>query len=227
MLIELLEPRLFASADTIAIEHDFAQSRRGWRANLADTFGGTEVERVQFRRGRRMVPSPVGGWGYLLGGTNVTDDLFMFMHRRLTQRQGIKPDQRYRIRFEIDLASNASADCLGVGGSPASVFVKVGATTLAPTVTDPGPNDLRSVSFDKGNQSQGGRDASTAGTIDNGQPCTQPAEYAAVTLTHTHRPAVRADREGRLHLVIGFDSGFESRTEIYVTGLRITLTRLH
>ena len=47
-----------------------------------------------------------------------------------------------------------------------------------------------------------------------------------VTLERTSTPAgVAASADGRAWLLIGVDSGFESRTDVYFTRASVTLTR--
>jgi hypothetical protein len=164
-------------------------------------------------------------FGLLVGGTNRSDDLFMYIYREVS---GLVPGQRYRVRVDISFATNAPAGCIGVGGAPGEgVAVKAGAAAAAPTkLTVSG--SIRS-SINKGEQVQSGKEVITVGTFAGGGGTCGAGEYRLKSLTTATQevtspplPApppdallVNADAQGRLWIVIGTDSGFESRTEIY------------
>jgi hypothetical protein len=149
----------------------------------------------------------------------------MYISRPVT---GLVPGQRYRVRVDIIFATNVPPGCVGVGGSPGeSVAVKAGATATQPSkVTQSG--SVRS-SIDKGNQSQSGREVITIGNFAGGGGTCSSGQYALKTLSTAAPQAtvpplpappadallLTADAQGRLWIVIGTDSGFEARTEIY------------
>jgi len=51
----------------------------------------------------------------MISGTNHSDDLFMFMKRKVT---GLSPNTDYTIVFDVELASNAPKGTVGIGGAP-------------------------------------------------------------------------------------------------------------
>ena len=59
----------------------------------------------------------VSGTGFYFQGSNLSDDLFMFMKRRLGPSDGVVAGQAYWLDYTVVLASGASA-CAGIGGSP-------------------------------------------------------------------------------------------------------------
>ena len=62
----------------------------------------------------------------LVQGHNRSDGLFMFAKRRI---DGLKPNTTYNVRFEVEIATDASRDAGGIGGPPgASVCLRAGAS---------------------------------------------------------------------------------------------------
>ena len=107
-------------------------------------------------------PDGLEGSGIYVQGHNRSDDLFMFLKKRV---DGLRPDTAYEISVSIDLATNVSAGLIGIGGSPGeSVFVKAGASTAEPVPLEDGKGYLR-MNIDKGNQSRGGEAMAVLGNI--------------------------------------------------------------
>ena len=207
---------------------NFQNGDQGFQAGFADYPAGEEAF-YELKSGVQPLPPEVGtGTGYYLSGNNHSDDLFMFIERALTAADGIKANQSYTVSFEITFASDAPTGCAGIGGAPGeSVYLKAGATGTNPEAV---PVDGQmTLNVDKGNQSEGGTAASTAGNIANGIACEVAMEgetlpYASVTRTHTHTATVTADASGNLYLIVGTDSGFEGVTNIYFQQINVTLT---
>jgi Golgi nucleoside diphosphatase len=113
---------------------------------------------------------------------------------------------------------------LGIGGSPAdSVYVKLGASAAEPRVARDSEGML-ALNLDKGNQSQGGRDATVAGTV--ALPARGTAAYGYVQ-RNNHRlfQTATTDGDGSLWLFFGTDSGFEGLTELWYTKLTVSFAR--
>lgn len=206
---------------------DFANGRQGFKALFSDYSSLTTD--VKPTGGLRTIPSSAGGGtGFLLGGTNRSDDMLMFITRQLTRADGISADTSYTISFKIELASNAPSNAIGIGGSPGeSVFLKAGATTDTPKVRLDRTDTTFRANFDHGQQAQSGTDMSSAGNIATGVELgdnqTQ-VPYKLLTFEHTHTASVRSDPKGNLHVVVGTESGFEGRTEVYIKSVTVTLT---
>jgi hypothetical protein len=74
---------------------DFRNGARGWKAGFADF--DPDVHDIDAESGIRELPAELGpGTGFFLAGSNVSDDLFMFLKRRLKASDGIKPNRRTR-----------------------------------------------------------------------------------------------------------------------------------
>jgi hypothetical protein len=169
---------------------------------------------------RRLPPPLDNRFGLLLGGTNRSDDLFMFIWREVS---GLVPGQRYSVETEVLIATNVPVGCAGAGGSPGEgVFIKAGASQLRPAKalsTSPGSLNTLRVNFEKDAAplNVGGNQVFTIANFAGGGGICGAGVYALKALRSPadRIPTLTADANGRLWIVIGTDSGFEGRTEIY------------
>ncbi len=215
-------------AQTIEFDYDFHRGTLGWTAGFADyppNIGtGYELDARLRYMPRKLTRLPKRG--FYLQGHNRSDDLFMFLKRRLTSGDGIVAGQTYRIEYVITLASNAASGCVGIGGAPGeSVFLKAGASPIEPLAVLQSNGYLR-MNVDIGNQSQGGTAASAAGNVANGIACEQASPYypfAIIQRAHQHTTNVTANTNGEVWLLVGTDSGFEGLTRLYYQSIRVKL----
>jgi len=210
----------------VRVPFNFSAGTDNFTADFADYTPGQEVgdQGIRFVSEFRRLPPPLDNrFGLLLGGTNRSDDLFMFIWREVS---GLVPGQRYRVETDLTIATNVPANCVGIGGSPGeSVAVKAGASPVRPAKAVNASNDFR-VNFDKdaGPLTVGGNHVFTIGDFAGGGGTCNEGVYALKTLRSPadRIPTLTADANGRLWMVIGTDSGFEGRTEIYfLEGLAI------
>jgi hypothetical protein len=217
-----ITPVRLQSAVTAAF--DFRQGVQGWASGFADWPGG-DPGSYELDSGIRPLPTELGaGDGFMIQGNNHSDDLFMFLKRRLTTADDILPNQSYRVRFDIRFGSNAPSGGAGVGGAPGEgVTLKAGGGAIEPLVIPVGGRLQMNV--DKSDQILGGRYASVLGNIANGLPPNPggPAPYVSVTRSGTHPFAARSDSAGNLWLLIGTDSGFEGLTRLFYQSITVNL----
>jgi hypothetical protein len=208
----------------VELEESFEAGTGGWVAAFADL----PVEpgpTFELGAGVAPLPAPLEGaqHGFFLQGHNRSDDLFMFITRRLTERDGVRPRQHYLLRVELDVVSTAPSGCGGIGGAPGeSVVLKVGATPKVAEALDVVQGAWRTA-FDKGNQSRTGADASLAGTLASGLPCPD-ATPVRLSRAVDHPTPVQADAAGGLSVFVGTDSGFEGLTRVGYDAVRVRLT---
>jgi hypothetical protein len=206
----------------VALHFSFAKDAQGWIAGFADYPKGEE-KFYELKSAIEPMPPETGlpGNGFLLSGNNHSDDLFMFLKRRLDPEDGVVPNVQYRFRFLLEFASNAAGGP-GIGGSPGdSVFLKAGASTQEPRAVLVG--DYLRMDVDKGNQAQGGPAASTVSNIANGRSDQDPPRYVMLRKEHEHPYNIRADHHGVLWLLIGTDSGYEGTTALYYRDFRVEM----
>jgi hypothetical protein len=220
-----------ANAQTVELDYDFRRGSLGWTADFADYPPSTNTNNSLYElfSGMRYMPrklTRVARRGFYIQGHNRSDDLFMFLKRRLSAADGIVANKTYRVEYIIQFVSNAARGCLGIGGAPGeSVALKAGASAIEPLPVLQSNGYLR-LNVDKGNQSQGGTAASFAGNIANGIQCEAAAPYypfALVERNHQHLNNVTATKSGELWLLVGTDSGFEGLTRLYYQRIRVKL----
>ncbi len=219
------------SPSSVSISFDFRNGALGWQADFADYPPATDKNgSYELLAEVRSLPPElaVNGTGFYIQGNNHSDDLFMFMKRRLDPADGIVAGQTYQITFTLVFASAAQSGCGGVGGAPGEdVTLKAGASPAEPMALfdTSKPSSWLRMNIGKGNQRQGGLAASTSGSIANGVPCGSAApSYISVQRTHQHTALVNANARGELWLLVGTDSGFEGRTGLYYQRIDVTLT---
>jgi hypothetical protein len=156
--------------------------------------------------------------GMFLSGNNHSDDLFMFIKRRI---EGLKPHTCYELTFSVAIEDNIPPNQIGIGGSPGeSVYFKVGASKKEPKRVQ--EENIYRLNIDKGNQALGGKNALVVGNLANplvnpSDPSYQPKYFVTETPL-----SVKTDHEGRLWLFVGTDSGFEGPTNYYIVAISVT-----
>lgn len=169
------------------------------------------------------------GRAVFISGMNRSDDLFMFIKRKLTVADGLQPNTTYSVKIETDFYTKAPAGAAGAGGAPGEgVKVKVGAFTVEPlAIPEDGKQDppYYRINLDKGSQNGGGQNAAQVGDIAKVNS-TDFETYEIKTLNNDNNPLMAAtDSEGRMWIMIGTDSGFEGVTSLYYTRVKVELTR--
>jgi hypothetical protein len=201
---------------------DFATDTMGWLGGFADYLPGGDPYNLQY--GWSALPTEVGpGGGLRITGTNLSDDLFMYVTSKVT---GLAASTTYQLDVSVVIDSNASSDCIGGGGPPGTgVAFKIGAVAVQPATTVDALGWLR-MNLDKDSLGlAGGADMSTVGDIGNTLPCPSPG-YQPKTLTRSGFSATTST-DGSLWLILGTDSGFEGTTTLYYDRIVATLRRGH
>lgn len=158
-----------------------------------------------------------------ISGNNHSDDLFMYAYKQIS---GLKPNTSYKVHFLVELASNASAESIGVGGSPgASVYVKIGVVSDEPHRYIDEFGYYR-MALDKGNQEEGGKEMLVLGNIGVD---THDNIYRLKTLTDrldemNNNFSVTSDNQGRAWLILGTDSGYESTSTVFYTNVIVNFS---
>ena len=170
-----------------SVSFDFSESADGWTADFADLPANAEDSIFyELKHGYTNLPANLGmRKAIMLSGNNHSDDLFMFIKRKVT---GLNPNTSYTLVFEVELASNAPKGTVGAGGSPGeSVYLKAGASEIEPVKNLEG--DRYVLNIDKGNQSEAGSNATVLGDI------ATPLTVAEYTLITRNNASPSADRK--------------------------------
>lgn len=210
------EPDLPAHTGTL-YQSDFRTSNDGWVADVTD-YSTQQASLIEFKSDWTGLPKPLdtNRKSMMVSSHNRSDDVFMFLKRRLT---GLAPNTEYKLVFDLELASAYATNSIGIGGSPgSSVILKAGATTVEPAKLL--KDGFYELNIDKGAQSNGGKDVVLMGHIGAGNDVT---EYKLITRSNAENPlVVRTGATGELWLVVGTDSGFEGQTTLYYSNITVT-----
>ena len=195
----------------------FGTSVDGWKGGYADYHAETAPTDVVWET--RALPAPLAGQAYFTGGTNRSDDLFIYSKKKFS---GYAPSTQYKLSFEIEIATNQSSGCFGVGGSPGeSVWVVAGAAPLEPnTVLTAGEYRLN---LERGNQARPGAAAQVLGNVANTVLDCGAQVYQSKTLKSTAPLSVLSDSKGELWVFFGIDSGFEAKSTVFYKAIKVTV----
>ncbi len=160
--------------------------------------------------------------GLMLTGNNHSDDLFMYVTKKLGTDYGLEPNTTYNMEINFDLATNVPGGMMGIGGSPgSSIYVKAGMTNIAPEskIVDEGLFDYYRMNIDTGSQSDSGKDMTVIGNVEKIDSIDDSFELKSFE----HTVEITTNENGEAYVIIGFDSGFEGISEFYVTNIEITI----
>tara|TARA_R100001369_G_scaffold29172_3_gene52517 strand:- start:1 stop:696 length:696 start_codon:yes stop_codon:yes gene_type:complete len=207
-----------SDSETLIFDYNFTTDREQWDGDFADyPLGEEEFFELIFEYSSLPAPLDQTNGALKISGNNHSDDLFMFVKRKIT---GLTPNKSYNIDFNIEFASNVADGEFGVGGSPGeSVYIKAGATLQEPLKVLDDEEHYR-LNIDKGNQAQGGSDMIVLGDFSND---TDQNIYTLKTLRNSSPFSAMSNMNGELWLIVGTDSGFESTTTIYFNKIEVTL----
>ena len=207
-------------ADKIFTDN-FTSGTDGWTGDFAD-YPNDAVSlpqyQLEFTHSGLPLPLNTADGSLMQSGVNRSDDLFMFIKKKVT---GLIPGRNYTVDLQIDLASNAASNMVGVGGAPGEgVTLKAGAVSVEPIKVLNTSEDWYRMNIDKGNQTIGGADMKVIGNFANE---TDLNIYKIKQLSTTNPLQVIANQQGEIWLVIGTDSGFEAKTTIYYNSIHVTI----
>ncbi|CAG4993776.1 hypothetical protein DYBT9275_01232 [Dyadobacter sp. CECT 9275] len=202
------------------IDSDFESGTDGWSADFSDYSTATDTATLALRSRRALLPSPLDNtrYGILMQGSNRSDDLFMFVKKKI---KGFRPGGTYNVAFDIDFATNESNDSFGAGGAPGtSVYLKAGASPNEPAKKLVG--DYYNFTLDKGQQSQGGKEMAVIGNASNDSDETV---YKIVKRSSADNSVtVNANASGEIWLCVGTDSGYEGISVFYYDRIKATIS---
>lgn len=204
---------------TKTFSYDFENDLQGWIGIFADYPEGEDLF-YEIQISHEALPEPLDNTQHaiMISGNNHSDDLFMGLLKKI---DGLSPNTIYYITFNLTIASNAPQNSFGIGGSPgASVYLKVGATSLKPELDIDDKQWLR-LNIDKGNQASEGTDMINIGTA--GTPL-EEFVYTIIMRSNMDEPfKISSNDNGEVWLLVGSDSGFEGSTTLYYDRIEVML----
>ncbi|QGY43186.1 hypothetical protein GM418_05785 [Maribellus comscasis] len=191
--------------------YEFNSDTDGWTGGFADYPAGNDsFYEMLFEYTALPEPLDHTKGALKISGNNHSDDLFMFVKRKIS---GLQSSTVYHVEFTVEFASNVADDSAGVGGSPGEgVYIKAGASTTEPR-SETDESDWYRMNIDKANQAQSGADMIVIGDFSND---TDTNEYALKTVSNSSTSfTVTSNENGEAWLIVGTDSAFEATTTIY------------
>jgi hypothetical protein len=214
---------LFAfKASSQTFTFDFETDAQGWSADWAD-YPANPTDSLFYELASKHITLPTyivpNQKGIYIKGFNHSDDLFMFLKKKLT---GLLPNQRYKIQFQIELASDAPTSAIGIGGSP-GLYLKAGATSIEPLKIKQteGSTPFYRMNIDKGNQSMSGTQMDTIGKTSVSDTTTQ---FTIINRQNRNAFYAKSNANGELWAIVGTESAFEGLSELYYSRIEITLS---
>lgn len=199
--------------------YDFMSGYDSWTGDFAD-YPVTDSIFYELEFIRTTLPAPLNTSKYALKitGNNHSDDLFMFIKRKIT---GLIPNTTYQLQVEVNFASNAPTNAIGVGGAPGEgVTLKAGASIVEPLKIN--SSGFYLMNIDKSNQVNPGVDMDTIGHV--GVSDTTTVFTLINRNNSTHLFTITTDANGEVWVCIGTDSGFEATTTLYYNQITLTFT---
>lgn len=188
----------------LKISIDFNTASTDWLGGYSDYSSYTQPEDIVEEP--RPLPPPFTSYGLYTAGTNLSDDLFIYIKKKFS---GFAPNAKYSLTFSVTFLTNAPSGCAGAEG----VTMKGGASTIEPiTVLVNGEYQMN---IDKGIQANSGKDALALGDIINSNTDCSSPRYVSKTLTSSSVIIATADNDGSLWVIFGIDSGFEAASNVY------------
>lgn len=214
-----------AKQDVLQLEYDFAENLNGWAGNFSDLPIKYDEKQYELDFGHK--PIPLKGEklrkGLLLSGMNRSDDLFMYAKKKIGKEEGLLPNQTYLLSMELEFYTNADPGLVGVGGSPGeAVYVKVGASTKEPKSIEVN-TELR-MNIDKGEQATSGKDAVVIGNVAKERETGE--QYELKKLKMEEPITIKTNENGDLWTIFGTDSGFEGKTSLYYSKVKINMVKV-
>lgn len=197
--------------------YEFDSGMEGWEGDFADyPIGESEDYELEYEYSTLPEPLDEEEGALRMSGTNMSDDLFMFIKRKITD---LDPSTTYEATFSVQFASDVPDGMVGVGGSPGeSVIIKAGATTIEPVPVEDDMDYYR-MNIDKTSQSGDASDMIELGDFSND---TDQEVYTLKTVTSDQRFQVTTNQNGELWLIVGTESGFEANTNIFYNTIQAT-----
>jgi hypothetical protein len=206
---------------------DFSKNNQDWQGEFSDYDSGQESF-FELAWGWSSLPKEIVtadgktlSKGIFLSGNNHSDDLFMFIRRRLS---GLQPNANYDVIFTVTIENSVPPALIGVGGSPGeSIYFKVGGSKIKPDKKE--REGFYHLNVDKGDQGNGGKNAIIIGDLAN--PLVEPSnpQFEPKILTNGNEPLrIKTDKEGNAWIFVGTDSAFEGLTLYYIAEISIQAT---
>lgn len=217
LLLTNCEPK-GSEPDYKEFEYNFHTSTDDWEILFSDYPQGQEENyELEYKWSKLPMPLDTNLGSVLISGNNHSDDLLSCMYKHVT---GLIPNAIYDVTFTLFLASNVAKNSIGAGGSP-DLAVGVGGMDTVPANYIDGDGYYRptfDVELQSGLSNEIMQVVGKLGVTDT------TTIYSPITRTNGGNPfKVISNSDGECYVMIGWDSGFEGITTIYIKSIFITM----
>jgi hypothetical protein len=209
---------------------NFDRGAQGWAFDAANyrLSDRRTIEDYQLRGEVRPIEPYEGRArdGYFIRGQNLSDDLFLFIHRMLTDEDGIQSGTTYRLSFDIQIATPVPPNSFG-----SAEDLYAGSLNRPPEVLpieDGFDNPSYRLIGNNGNPDYitDSNSLNSLGRVVNDRPRVpgeQTLPYVDVEYEHTIDSDVTVNAAGSLWIIAGIRSGFELGFANYINTILIRL----
>lgn len=202
------------------ISVDFNQGIDGWIPGVADYYDDDAPSETGYGWSKLPPGTGLSGMGYYLTSHNNSDNVMTYVKR---QYGGFVAGAKYQLSFSMSHATDASLDCMGAGGSRgASIYMVVAASGDEPKTVKQANGEYR-MNLDRGNNAESGTQGKVLGQLGSEELACMASGWAKVTRQSDETITVTADKEGKLWIVLGTDSGFESANALYLLSATVNV----
>ncbi len=204
--------------EQVDFSYDFETNAEGWTGDFSDyPAQNNSLYDLEFEWDTLPAPLSEGEHALRIGGNNYSDDLFMFIKKKV---ENLPPNTSFNVDFDIQLASIYPTNAVGIGGPPAEAVVLKAGVTLEEPIKQVNTSDHYEMNIDKGNQSNAGADMEVLGHVGVTDTTTV---YTLIDRDNLTKPfSFTSDSTGVAWICIGTDSGYEGRTELYYNKIKVS-----
>jgi hypothetical protein len=200
------------------ITYNFVDDLQGWTGMFSDyPKGEEEFYELEYAYARMPEPIDTNIMAVKLSGYNHSDDLFTYMYVPI---RDLATNETYQVTFTVLLASNVATNSVGIGGSPDLALGAGGLDTIPGNILDESNWYRPSFNIDL----QSGRSNEVMQVLGTLGVSDTTTVYTPISRNNLANPMeLTTNRFGVLYLLIGWDSGFEGKTTIYVKSIIVRL----
>jgi hypothetical protein len=225
--------------ESVELTYNFQDDTEGWNAAIAQ-FPADDEDLYEFETEQTTSPFDDEDGVLLLSATNPHDNLFMYASKQIT---GLEPNTRYRVSYNIEVASSVIIDTTGVDSDTTgvvtdttavdtdttdvftnlndTVVIKAGAVSEEPETETTVDNLMQLSGIDIGEPGVDGADLIVLGSF---AADTTAAGFETQAMATESPISVITNEDGDFWLLIGTET-FGSRAEVYFTKIEVEIER--
>ena len=197
----------------VTVTVDFNAGIEGWVGGVSDYYDSSVPGNVVFEQ--RTLAAPLSGKAFYISSHNNSDDVLTYVKKQVG---GLVPNAKYTVDVELHFASHTAAGCPGVGGGEGDSLYMVTAVSAIEPLAVKRENGEYRMNIDRGNQAMEGPAGRVLGLVGNPDLKCDNSVFGASVRKSASPITVQADAAGKVWLMLGTDSAYESTGEAYLQG---------